>query len=115
VGGFYCADLPEDSPARSDRLGRECIKSWRASALTRLNVRNQLLRVLSVERHTVLLVTHDVEEELHLADRVLVMTSRPARISRVFEIPFAHPRALAKVEIMRLKQEILVELGVEAS
>jgi ABC-type nitrate/sulfonate/bicarbonate transport system ATPase subunit len=82
-------------------------------ALTRLNVRNQLLRVLSIERHTVLLVTHDVDEALHLADRILIMTSRPGRISRIVEVPFPHPRALASVELMRLKQAILAELGVE--
>jgi ABC-type nitrate/sulfonate/bicarbonate transport system ATPase subunit len=82
-------------------------------ALTRLNLRNELLRVLSVERHTVLLVTHDVEEALHLADRILIMTPRPGRIGRVVDVSLPHPRALASVEMMRLKQEILAQLGVE--
>jgi len=82
-------------------------------ALTRLKLRNELLRVLSVERHTVLLVTHDVEEALHLADRIVIMTPRPSRVHRVVEVRLPHPRALASVELMRLKQEILLDLGVE--
>jgi ABC-type nitrate/sulfonate/bicarbonate transport system ATPase subunit len=48
-------------------------------ALTRLRMRAELQRILSRERHTVLLVTHDVEEALQLADRVLVLSPRPAR------------------------------------
>jgi len=82
-------------------------------ALTRLRLRNELLRLLSVERHTVLLVTHDVEEAVHVADRVVILTPRPTRIQRMVEVPFPHPRVLASVELMKLKREILKDLGVE--
>ena len=82
-------------------------------ALTRLRLRTDLLRLLSVERHTVLLVTHDVEEAVHVADRVIILTSRPARIQRIVEIPHPHPRSLANVELIQLKREILADLGVE--
>jgi NitT/TauT family transport system ATP-binding protein len=50
-----------------------------------------LARVLGPDRHTVLLVTHDVEEALYLSDRVLVLTSRPASVADRIEIP--GPRA----------------------
>ena len=46
-------------------------------ALMNLRMRNELLRILAEERHTVLLITHDVEEAIHLADRVLVLSPRP--------------------------------------
>jgi ABC-type nitrate/sulfonate/bicarbonate transport system ATPase subunit len=82
-------------------------------ALTRLKLRNELLRLFAVERHTVLLVTHDVEEALHLADRIVILTARPARIQRIVNVPLLHPRALASVELMQLKKEILSDLGVE--
>jgi ABC-type nitrate/sulfonate/bicarbonate transport system ATPase subunit len=65
-------------------------------ALTRLRMRVELLRILSRERHTVLLVTHDVEEALHLADRILVLSPRPARIQRMIEVTVPRPRALAE-------------------
>jgi ABC-type nitrate/sulfonate/bicarbonate transport system ATPase subunit/flavin-dependent dehydrogenase len=82
-------------------------------ALLSLRMRNELLRILSEERHTVLLITHDVEEAIHLADRVLVLSARPTRIQAVFEVPHPHPRNLASHELQELRVAILRELGVE--
>jgi len=81
-------------------------------ALTSLRMRNGLLRILSEERHTVVLVTHDVEEAIHIADRVIVLSARPTKIQTVFEVPFPHPRALASAAVQELKVSILGELGV---
>jgi len=82
-------------------------------ALMSLRVRNELLRILRTERHTVILVTHDVEEAIHLADRIHVLSVRPARIQATFEVPFAHPRRLSSPEAQQLRIAILTELGVE--
>ena len=82
-------------------------------ALTRLRMRAELLRILAIERHTVLLVTHDVEEALHLADRVLVLSARPAKIQHVIEVKVPRPRVLSNPELLTLKASILRELGVD--
>ena len=82
-------------------------------ALMSLRVRNELLRILRAERHTVVLVTHDVEEAIHLADRIYVLSSRPARIQASFEVPFAHPRRLSTPQAQQLRVAILAELGVD--
>jgi len=82
-------------------------------ALLNLRMRNELLRILSEERHTVVLVTHDVEEAIHLADRILVLSSRPATLQAVFDVPFPHPRKLSSPEVQELKVAILRELGVD--
>lgn len=81
-------------------------------ALMNLHVRNELLRILSEERHTVILVTHDVEEAIHLADRVFVLSTRPTTIQAAFEVPFPHPRDLSSREVQELRVSILRELGV---
>ena len=81
-------------------------------ALMNLRMRNELLRILSEERHTVLLVTHDVEEAIHLADRILVLSSRPATLQAVFEVRFPHPRRLSSPAVQELRLSILRELGV---
>ena len=83
-------------------------------ALTRLRMRTELLRILSRERHTVLLVTHDVEEALHLADRVLVLSPRPARLQRVVSVELPRPRSTSDPALLALKASILRELGVDA-
>jgi NitT/TauT family transport system ATP-binding protein len=59
-------------------------------AITRAEMQSWLAGVLGPDRHTVLLVTHDVEEALYLSDRVLVLSSRPAIVADRIEIP--HPR-----------------------
>ena len=82
-------------------------------ALINLRMRNELLRILAKERHTVLLVTHDVEEAIHVADRVLVFSSRPATIQATFEVPFPHPRNLTSRAVQELRVAILRELGVD--
>jgi ABC-type nitrate/sulfonate/bicarbonate transport system ATPase subunit len=81
-------------------------------ALMNLKMRNELLRILAVERHTVLLITHDVEEALYLADRVLVLSPRPTTIQASFEIREPHPRKLSSPALQGFKDAILAELGI---
>ena len=82
-------------------------------ALMSLRMRGELLRILAKERHTVMLITHDVEEAIHLADRILVLSPRPARIQATFDVPFPHPRRLASPHVQDLRVAILRELGVD--
>ncbi len=81
-------------------------------ALMNLRMRNELLRILQEERHTVLLITHDVEEALYLADRVLVLSPRPTAIQASFAIDAPHPRKLSSAPMQALKDAILAELGL---
>src|SRR6186713_923684 len=82
-------------------------------ALMSLRMQNELLRILSIEKHTVMLITHDVEEAIHLADRVLVLSHRPARIQASFDVRLPHPRKLSSPEAQDLREAVLKELGVE--
>src|SRR5688572_13979201 len=81
-------------------------------ALMSLRMRHELLRILAKERHTVLLITHDVEEAIHLADRILVLGPRPTRIQKTFEVGIPHPRRVSSPEAQALRVAILRELGV---
>ena len=82
-------------------------------ALTNLRMRNELLRILEEERHTVMLITHDVEEAIHLADRIMVLSPRPTRIQATFNVKLRHPRKLTSPEVQELRVAILHELGVD--
>jgi ABC-type nitrate/sulfonate/bicarbonate transport system ATPase subunit len=81
-------------------------------ALMSLRMQNELLRILTIERHTVMLITHDVEEAIHLADRILVLSPRPARIQASFDVTIPHPRRVSSPEAQALRVAILKELGV---
>ena len=83
-------------------------------ALLHLRMRTELLRILAQERHPVVLITHDVEEAIHVANRMLVLSQRPTRIQATFVVPFAHPRQLSSAPVQKLRAAILRELGVES-
>ncbi|HYC37261.1 MAG TPA: ABC transporter ATP-binding protein [Usitatibacter sp.] len=83
-------------------------------ALMSLRMRSELLRILAEERHTVLLITHDVEEAVHMADRILVLAPRPTKVQATFEVRLPHPRKPSSPEVQALRGAILRELGVEA-
>ncbi len=82
-------------------------------ALTSLQMRLELLRILAVERHTCFLITHDVEEAIQLADRIMVLSPRPTRIQTLFPVTLPRPRDLDSAPALALKSAILRELGIE--
>ncbi len=75
-------------------------------------MQTELRRILVEERHTVLLITHDVEEAIFMADRVLVLSPRPTTIQTTFDVDLPHPRKLSSPEAQALREAILKELGV---
>jgi ABC-type nitrate/sulfonate/bicarbonate transport system ATPase subunit len=82
-------------------------------ALTRMQVRTEVLRILLQNRLTTVLVTHDVEEALHFADRVVVLSERPTRVVRIVPVPYPHPRPDVRDKLAVLQDEILGELGID--
>jgi ABC-type nitrate/sulfonate/bicarbonate transport system ATPase subunit len=87
-------------------------------AITRGEMQAWLAGVLAADAHTVLLVTHDVEEALYLSDRVAVMTPRPGRVAAELEVP--GPRApdraaaVTSPEFVTLRERALRALAGEA-
>jgi ABC-type nitrate/sulfonate/bicarbonate transport system ATPase subunit len=81
-------------------------------ALTSRRMQIELRRILDEERHTVLLITHDVEEAIYLADRILALSPRPATIQATFHVDLPHPRKLSSPEAQSLREAILQELGL---
>ncbi|MBW7900659.1 MAG: ABC transporter ATP-binding protein [Rhodocyclaceae bacterium] len=79
-------------------------------ALTRQQMQEELLAVRERADITMLLVTHDVEEAVFLADRVVVLAPRPGRIRRVFQVGLPYPRNRGGLEFHRLREAILHEL-----
>lgn len=61
-------------------------------AQTREDMQDELLRIWSAERKTVLFVTHSIEEAIYLSDRVVIVTPRPGRVLADISIPFERPR-----------------------
>lgn len=81
-------------------------------ALMNLRMRTELLRILEEERHTVLLITHDVEEAIYMANRIMVLSPRPTAVQATFHVDMPHPRKLSSPQAQALREAILRELGV---
>ncbi|RAI60634.1 ABC transporter ATP-binding protein [Roseicella frigidaeris] len=81
-------------------------------SLTRLAMQRELVALWERERFTALLVTHDVEEALLLADRVLVLSDRPARIRADIRVERPRPRRRDDPGLVALREEILALLGL---
>ena len=84
-------------------------------ALTRLELQDELMRLWQEDRKTVLMVTHDVDEALLLADRIVMMTSGPAAtIGEILSMPFPRPRTrvavLSHPDYYRLRDQLLTFL-----
>jgi NitT/TauT family transport system ATP-binding protein len=81
-------------------------------SITRLVMRGELLRIWEAEKKTIVFVTHDIEEAVQLADRVVVMSARPARIQKVVEIDIPHPRDISSARYLELRDGIFEEIGL---
>jgi ABC-type nitrate/sulfonate/bicarbonate transport system ATPase subunit len=82
--------------------------------LTRLRMRAELARLLRERPRTVVLVTHDIEEAAQLADRVFVLSERPARIRDEVRLSVPRPRDATDPEVVAAVHQILMELGLES-
>jgi len=80
--------------------------------ITRLKMRADLTRIWQEEKKTILFVTHDIEESVQLADRVVVMSSRPGTIRKQIQIGLPRPRDLDSPEYLETRDEIFHTIGV---
>lgn len=79
-------------------------------ALTRQEMQDWLAGALAVAPRTVVLVTHDVEEAIVLADRVVVLSPRPARVVATLEVDVPRPRRRTDPRLVALRERALQEL-----
>ncbi len=76
-------------------------------AFTRMRMQDEVLRLWETRRTTMLLVTHDIDEAIYMSDRIVIMTSRPARIERIIDVPLDRPRRRNSPEFLELRGQIL--------
>ncbi|HXA54642.1 MAG TPA: ABC transporter ATP-binding protein [Solirubrobacteraceae bacterium] len=81
-------------------------------AITRAEMQEWLANALLREPRTVVLVTHDVEEAVLLADRVVVLSPRPGRTVAELQIPLSRPRERTDAAVCALRERALIALGL---
>jgi len=84
-------------------------------SLTRITMQAELVSLWQRKGFTTLLVTHDVEEALFLANRVIVFSDRPARIKADIAVDRPYPRHRGDPKLAELRRHILGLLGLDAT
>jgi sulfonate transport system ATP-binding protein len=78
-------------------------------ALTRIRMQQELLRIWQAQQTTMILVTHDIDEAIYLADRIVIMSPRPGTIKRVICVEMPRPRDRTGFQLTELRKSIYRE------
>lgn len=78
-------------------------------ALTRTHLQDVLLDIWKKKGTTMILVTHDIDESVYLANRVVIMSPRPGKVSKVIPVNLPFPRKKASVSFQQVRQLVLAE------
>ncbi|GAB7140222.1 ABC transporter ATP-binding protein [Deferribacterales bacterium RsTz2092] len=76
-------------------------------AFTRMNMQDEILKIWQQQKMTTILVTHDVDEAIYMANKVIVMSARPAKIEKIIDVGIPRPRRRDSTEFLRLRADIL--------
>jgi sulfonate transport system ATP-binding protein len=83
-------------------------------ALTKIQMQQEILRIWEVERTTMVLVTHDIDEAIFLGDRVVIMSSRPGTVKKILPVHLPRPRDRSSYDFVQIRKEIYAEFFAEA-
>ena len=83
-------------------------------AMTRMRMQGELERIWQEQQVTMIMVTHDIEEAVYLADKVIVMASGRAGLGKVLAVPLPRPRDRSSAEFVRVREDLLREFHLSA-
>lgn len=81
-------------------------------AMTKLTMQEELARIWREEKVTLILVTHDLEEAIFLADRVLVLPKEKGSVPRLIEVGLARPRDRSEPQFVEMRRRLMAEFGL---
>ena len=76
-------------------------------ALTKIMLQEEILKIWEKEKTTMIMVTHDIEEAVYLADRIVVMSARPGKIKEVVKVDLGRSRDRGSADFAKIKKRIL--------
>ena len=76
-------------------------------AFTRMQMQDEMLRIWRERKTTMVFVTHDIDEAVYLGDRIVVMTPRPGKITKIINVELSRPRARNHPDFFRVRTEAL--------
>lgn len=83
-------------------------------AITRINMQKEILRIWKEEKTTMVLVTHDIDEAVFLADRIVVLSSRPGCIRKIVNVNLSRPRNRTSIDFSEVRRIVYKEFFEES-
>ena len=75
-------------------------------ALTKIQLQNEILKIWQKEKTTMIMVTHDIDEAIYLADKIIVMSSRPGKIKEIINVDVSKPRDRSSYDFATIKKKV---------
>lgn len=75
-------------------------------ALTKINLQQEILKIWQKENTTMIMVTHDIDEAIYLADRIVIMSSNPGMIKEIVNVDIGRPRDRGSIDFAKIKKKI---------
>jgi len=82
-------------------------------AMTRMSMQDEIERLWQEKKKTIIFVTHDIEEAVFLADRIVIMTPSPGRIKSIIKVPLARKRDRTGVDFLKIRDRVFAEFGLK--
>lgn len=83
--------------------------------LTRVALQEEMIQLWKKEKKTIMFITHDVSEAVYLGTKVVLLSSRPGKIQKIFDIPIEHPRNRNDLAMLEIIEKIYVGINEGAT
>lgn len=84
-------------------------------AMTRMTMQDEIERIWQEKKKTVIFVTHDIEEAVFLADKIIVMTAGPGKVKKIIDVPLARKRNRTSYDFLAIRDEVFKEFELKSS
>ena len=82
-------------------------------AMTRMNMQDEISNIWEKKKKTIIFVTHDIEEAVFLADKIVIMTSGPGKIKNIIDVPMKRKRDRTSEEFLKIRDKVFVEFKMK--
>lgn len=84
-------------------------------AMTRMTMQDEIEKIWQEKKKTIIFVTHDIEEAVFLADRIVIMTAGPGKVKKIIDVPLARKRDRTSPGFLAIRDEVFREFELKSS
>lgn len=82
-------------------------------AMTRMNMQDEISNIWEKKKKTIIFVTHDIEEAVFLADRIIIMTPGPGKVKSIINVPMGRKRDRTSEDFLKIRDKVFVEFKMK--